>query len=57
MIRELKEELERLKKGGAAGGGGGGELSEEMKAEMEEQRRLLEQFQREKDEYAEKLKA
>ena len=58
MIRELKEELERLRKGGVAGGGGGGgELSEEMKAEMEEQRRLLEQFQREKDEYAEKLKA
>ena len=25
MIRELKEELERLKKGGAAGGGGGGD--------------------------------
>ena len=38
-------------------GGGGGELSEEMKAEMEEQRRLLEQMQKDKDEYAEKLAA
>lgn len=36
LIRELKEELDRLKKGGAVAGGGGGELSEEMKAEMEE---------------------
>ena len=32
-------------------------MSEEMKAEMEEQKKLLEQFQKEKDEYSEKLKA
>ena len=37
MIRELKAELEALKKGGAVpgqvgGGGGGGEIDEEMKA-------------------------
>ena len=50
LIRELKQELDRLKKGGAVAGGGGGELSEEMKAEMEEQRRLLEQMQKDKDE-------
>lgn len=57
LIRELKAELDKLKKGGAVAGGGGGELSEEMKAEMEEQRRLLEQMQKDKDEYAEKLAA
>lgn len=43
MIRELKQELEALKKGGAVAGGGGG-ISEEMKAEMEEQKALLEQM-------------
>ena len=57
LIRELKEELDKLKKGGAVAGGGGGELSAEMKAEMEEQRHLLEQMQKDKDEYAEKLAA
>lgn len=53
MIRELREELEALKKGG--GGGGGGGMSEEMKGEMEEQKKLLEQMQREKDEFEQKL--
>jgi hypothetical protein len=57
MIRELKEELEALRKGGAVAGGGGGGLSDEMKAEMEEQKALLEQMQKEKDEFAEKLAA
>lgn len=56
MIRELKQELEALKKGGAVTGGGGG-LTDEMKAEMEEQKALLEQMQKEKDEFAEKLAA
>jgi len=45
LIRELREELEALRKGGGSGGGkagGGGGMSEEMKAEMEEQKRLLE---------------
>ena len=57
MIRELKEELEALRKGGAVAGGGGGGLSDEMKAEMEEQKALLEQMQKEKDEFAENLAA
>jgi hypothetical protein len=35
MIRELREELEALKKGGGGGGGGGsGGLSDEMKAQL-----------------------
>ena len=57
MIRELKQELEALKKGGAVAGGGGGGISDEMKAEMEEQKALLEQMQKERDEYEEKLAA
>lgn len=41
MIRELKEELDRLKAGGGGGGGSGGGggppmISDEMKAQMEE---------------------
>jgi hypothetical protein len=37
MIRELRQELEALKKGGAvAGGGGGGEVDEEMKEQLEQ---------------------
>jgi len=50
LIRELREELESLRKGGAVGGKGGG-MTEEMKAEMEEQKKLLEQMQKEKDEF------
>lgn len=58
LIRELREELEALKKGGGGGGaagGGGGGLSPEMKEQMEEQRKLLEQMQKEKDEFESKL--
>mmetsp|Transcript_31758 Transcript_31758/g.48713 ORF Transcript_31758/g.48713 Transcript_31758/m.48713 type:complete len:524 (-) Transcript_31758:1087-2658(-) len=56
LIRELREELERIKK---QGGGGGGEavISDEMKAEMEEQKKLLEQMQREKDDFENKLRS
>jgi len=50
LIRELREELEALRKGGAVGGKGGG-MTDEMKSEMEEQKRLLEQMQKEKDEF------
>ena len=35
MIRELREELEALRKNPGAGGGGGGALSPEMKEELE----------------------
>ena len=45
LIRELREELEALKKGGAVaagpGGGGGGQIDEEMKEQLESQKRLL----------------
>lgn len=54
LIRELREELEALRKGGAVGGKGGG-MTDEMKSEMEEQKRLLEQMQKEKDEFEQKL--
>ena len=49
MIRELKEEIERLKKGGATAGGGGGggdgsvdaAADEELRAKMEESQRKI----------------
>jgi len=48
--------LENLRKQGGGGEGGGGSgITPEMKAEMEEQRQLLEQMQKEKDEFQEKL--
>jgi hypothetical protein len=37
MIRELKEEIERLKIGGGAISGGGGALSAELQDKMREQ--------------------
>ena len=55
LIRELREELDSLKKNPGAGGGGGGGISPEMKEQMEEQKKLLEQMQKEKDEFEQKL--
>lgn len=58
IIRELKEEIERMKAAGMGGGGGGpsaGPSSEEfekMKAEMAENARLLAEFQMSKEEKA-----
>jgi len=44
MIRELKEEIEKLKKGGGGGGGGGGGagMTEEERLEMEQTKALME---------------
>jgi hypothetical protein len=56
MIRELKEEIEKLKKGGGGGGGGGGAgMTEEERLEMEQTKQLMEQMQKEKEEFAAKL--
>ena len=55
MIRELREELEALKKGGGGGGGGGGGMSEDMQIKIQEQKDMLQQMQREKDEFESKL--
>lgn len=45
MIRELKEEIDKLKKGGGGGGGGGGAgMTEEERLEMEQTKALMEQM-------------
>lgn len=47
MIRELREEIEKLKAGGAVSGGGGVN-NEEMEKAMAEQKRLMEEMERER---------
>ena len=55
MIRELREEIEKLRAGGAIGGGGGGAANAEMEKAMAEQKRLMEEMEREKEEFEAKL--
>lgn len=51
LIRELREELEALKKAEASQGA----VSPELLEQIEEQKKLIEQMQRERDEYQLKL--
>jgi len=53
MIRELREEIEKLKSGGATGGGGVN--NEEMEKAMAEQKRLMEEMEQERLEFEAKL--
>ena len=56
LIRELRQELEALKKGGGGGPAGGSAAeNKEMQEEMEKQKRLLEQMEREREEFESKL--
>lgn len=55
MIRELREEIEKLKAGGATSGGGGNNA--EMEKAMAEQKRLMEEMEREREEFEAKLAA
>jgi hypothetical protein len=50
LIRELREENERLKKMGG-GGGGGGAIDPKMQEEIENNRKLIEEFKRQEEEY------
>jgi len=52
LIRELREEIDRLKKGGATGND-----SEEMKRMLEEQNSLQHEMERERAEFEQKLVA
>lgn len=47
MIRELKEEIEKLRAGGATIGSGGGGDDSELKAKMEEQQRMMDEMEAE----------
>jgi hypothetical protein len=53
LIRELREENERLKKGG--GGAGGGAIDPKMQEEIEMNRKLIEDFKRQEEEYKMRL--
>ena len=53
LIRELREENERLKKGG--GGGGGGAIDPKIQEELEMNRKLLEDLKRNEEEYKMRL--
>lgn len=56
LIRELREEIEALRKGGAGVGGNyNAAEAEELKQKMAEQEMLFEQMRREKEEYEKKL--
>ena len=52
LIRELKEEIEKLKAGGGGGGGGGGAPinDEELKKKMEEQEEKMAAIERQREE-------
>ena len=54
LIRELREENERLKKGGG-GAGGGGAIDPKMQEEIEMNRKLIEDFKRQEEEYKMRL--
>lgn len=51
LIRELRQELEALKKGGGGGGGTSAAENKEMQEEMDKQKKLLEQMEREREEF------
>ena len=53
LIRELREENERLKKGG--GGAGGGAIDPKIQEELEMNRKLLEDLKRNEEEYKMRL--
>lgn len=60
LIRELREEIEALRKGGASGGGGGGGVMDanetaELKQKMEEQERIFEEMRKEKELFEKQL--
>ena len=55
MIRELKEEIERLRTGGATGGGGASNDAELAEA-MKEQKAMMDQMEAERKEFEQKLK-
>lgn len=61
LIRELKEEIDRLKLGGATGGGGGsggggnGQANAELAAKMKEQEEQMKRIEEERKEYERKL--
>ena len=51
LIRELKEEIEKLRQGGGGGGGGGGVINdEELKRQMAEQEEKMAAIEREREE-------
>ena len=51
LIRELKEEIEKLRQGGGGGGGGGGAINdEELKRQMAEQEEKMAAIEREREE-------
>jgi hypothetical protein len=54
MIRELREEIERLRSGGATGGGGGGSNPAEIKIMQQKQQEMeeaMEKMRRQQEEY------
>lgn len=58
LIRELREEIEKLKSGGGGGAVGGGvddAESKELKRKMEEQSRLIEEMKRQQDDWERKV--
>jgi len=57
MIRELREEIEKLRSGGVTTGNGeGGAVNNaEMEKAMAEQKRLMEEMERERLEFEQKL--
>lgn len=60
MIRELKEEIERLRLGGAndsavAVGSGGGINDEELRQKMEEQEQMMKEMEADRLDYESKL--
>ena len=67
LIRELREEIEKLRAGGAVavegtpgaggGGGGGGGNNAELEAKLAQQREAMEEIEREKAEFQKRLEA